>query len=133
MRKPHEEVHSINSLALILGIGRERLTHALNDAGEKASEPITVARAFAALERKLARELDRARKQKAEADGAEMDAAEKKGILMKRADCDFLVSELAVQTLRIIRTADYLPIEGRKRCAKDLEGIEVNLNGKNNS
>jgi hypothetical protein len=102
--KQHQKTHSINAIALILGIGRERLTRALADSGADTSGPLTVAQAFTALSARFETDELRRRKLSAETETAELDAAKKKGELMFKKDAALLWADATIRFRQVIQS-----------------------------
>lgn len=70
------------------------------------SKPHTLAEAYAAMSAKFEREADRARQQRAEADTAEITAAEKMGLLMLKSDARILWADAVIEVRRVIESQD---------------------------
>lgn len=100
--KEHQKTHAILGLALILGVGRERLTRALSDNGMPTNEKLTVAQAFAALSAKFQKQDAINRQREAEAETAEIALAEKKGELVPKKSQRVFQSDLNVEMRKTI-------------------------------
>jgi hypothetical protein len=101
--KPHQK-HSIRTLSLLLGVTRMTLTRRLNEAGMNTAKQFTIAEAYRAMSAKFQREEDRARRQKAEADTAEITAAEKMGLLMLKSDVRLIWADAIIAARRLIQS-----------------------------
>ena len=102
--KEHQKKRSINAIALILGISRERLTRALADSGTTTSQPMTVAAAFAALSGKREEDALRRRKLEAETDVMEMERTQKIGELVFAKDFSLCVADLTIEMRKVIQS-----------------------------
>jgi hypothetical protein len=119
----HLKTHGLRDLALICGVGRERLTRALADAGEKTNQELTVARAVAALSKKFQREDDLARRQKAEADSAEIDAANKKKLTWLKSDVRLMWADGIIRIRNEIQSMDFLTEDQARKILVGLSKI----------
>lgn len=110
-------------LAGEMKVDRSRLQRKLSDAGVDTSEGATIAEAFDALTAKSEREADLARRQKAEADTAEMLSAEKRGKLMLTANFVQWCRAYGAQVRAKIMEANHISAESKKRLCGVMEEI----------
>lgn len=95
--------HPVNFVAGELGVERGALTRRLKQAGVDYLKGVTFAEAFSAWMQKAKRESNRDRRDEAEADSAEMDAAQKKGLLILKKDAQLLWADLTIETRKLIQ------------------------------
>lgn len=112
-------------IASEFGVDRKILRSRLEAKGVDFSNGATIREAFDAWTDKLAGEKERLRKATAEANVAELDAAERIGRLIPKAESKRLISELAVQTRVKIEEADYIPKPSRVRLTKEIAAIKI--------
>jgi hypothetical protein len=127
-KRQRGERYPVEYVASELGVDRKMLVRRLETAAVVYNgEGITFREAFDAISAKSEIEADRARQKKAEAESAEIDAAQKKGRLMLKSEHEAVVSELAVRTRAAIQSAEYIPKEDRQRLTRELAEVKVKL------
>lgn len=122
----------VSELAGILEVPPATLRDALLKSGQPRSGKIAIRPAIKALISHYREKTNRVpnaqyrdRKDAAEAESAEIAAAEKRNETMWRADCHALWKDVLVQFRQIIASADYLPAAGREKLAKQLREITI--------
>lgn len=94
----------MRALALVFGMNHRTFARQLHKAGVDTSQPATMATAFAALEQKFQRDEARARRQKAEADIAEMKLSEKCELFVLKSDVRPMWEEAKIEMRRVIQS-----------------------------
>jgi hypothetical protein len=98
------EKHPIHFVASELGVDRMLLTRQLDATGVEYKDGVTFRDAYAALSGKTERDADRGRRQRAEADTAEMTAAKKRDELMFAKDAIARWADVLVEQRKFILT-----------------------------
>src|SRR5688572_25253786 len=126
MRSKHKrgERHPVEFVARELGVDRKALERRLDAKNVDCTAGITFREAFSAWTSKDDRDAARARQQIADAGSAEMDAAEKRGLLMPKANHIRWVKDYGTQVRAKIMEAD-IPVAGKKALCAAIGGIEV--------
>jgi hypothetical protein len=115
----HGRKHALNWLADELGVDRKVLARLFPDGG-----PRTNKEAFQALSGKYEREKNRDRRQAAEAETAEIEAAERRGTLMLTANHLRWVRELGTCTRAVIMESK-LTDEHKKALCANISKIKI--------
>ena len=103
-RRKRGERYPVEYVAREFGVDRAALLRRLEAKNIDTSGGITFRQAFSAWTAKDERDADRARQQKAEADTAEITAAEKSGKLMLRKDAQLLWADLTIELRKLIQS-----------------------------
>jgi hypothetical protein len=119
----HNVKRPIKWWASELGIDRHALTKNLEAKGFDCSEGATGREIWEAEFDKLEAARNRARKNKFEADKAELDFAERKKELMLTKDHIKILADFGTKTRRAIDSADYIPKPAQIRLLKELAAI----------
>lgn len=124
-REKANGLHPVSFIATQLGIDRKTLTRRLKESGFDSDQGISFRDAFGVLSGKFEEESSRRRKQKAEAENAEIDNAEKRGDIRKRFES--IAKDLAVTVRTTVESASYIPLESRQRLSKELARVKVEI------
>jgi hypothetical protein len=125
--KPAGERHSIQHIAAEFGVDRSALGRKLAEVGTDISGGVTFREAFDAWTRKSDQDADRARRMKAEAESAEIDAAVKKRQLVLASECATAFREIATETRKAIEGEAQIPDAAKTRVLKRISEIDVKL------
>jgi len=96
--------HPVRFVASELAVDRMALQRRLKTAGVDYSKGILFREAFEVLTAKADRDADRDRQRKAEADTAEITAAEKRGTLMLKSDAAAMWADVTIEVRRVIQS-----------------------------
>lgn len=98
------ERYPVEFVASEFGVDRKTLVRRIEAKNIDSSHGVTMREAFSAWTANDERAADRARQQKAEADTAEITAAEKSGKLMLRKDAALLWADLTIEVRKLIQS-----------------------------
>lgn len=103
-KRKRGERYPVEFVASEFGVDRKTLVRRLEARNVDSSRGVTMREAFGAWTAKDQREADRARQQAAEADTAEVTAAEKRGLLMLRKDAALLWADATIEVRKLVQS-----------------------------
>jgi hypothetical protein len=124
-KRKRQARYPVEFVASELGVDRKRLVARLEAAGFATQEGIKFREAFEALTAKADQESDRARRLKAEAESAEIDAATKKGELMLTSNHVRWVREYGTEVRSKTMQAAHISQESKRKLCNAFAEIRV--------
>ncbi len=103
-KRKRGERYPVEFVSKELGVDRAALLRRLDAKGVDYSAGVTFKEAFSAWTSKDQRDADRARQQAAEADTAEVTAAQKKGELMFKKDAALLWADATIELRKLVQS-----------------------------
>lgn len=103
-KRKRGERYPVEFVASEFGVDRKTLVRRLEARNVDSSQGVTIREAFGAWTAKDQREADRARQQAAEADTAEVTAAEKRRLLMFKKDAALLWADATIEVRKLIQS-----------------------------
>lgn len=120
--------YPVQHVAAELGVDVQTLNRRCEASGFHLNgEGVTFREAFDALTAKSESESAHRRKKIAEAEAAEIDTLNKRGLFMFRANYESGIKDFSVQTKQKVLGAGYIPEDSRKRLVKELAEIKPSV------